>query len=196
MIAPITSVLFPGDLVRPTITTNFGAQLICAGSSPDGGPLFCLRTSGANMQDCRKIAALLLFLSCACASAFAHHVAVVTHPENTAENLTSPDLAKLLKTETSKWPDGRTVVVVLNRNSEVALHILERLTNTPEGKAKSFLVSHKQSILLTDSDVEVLDAVASTPGAIGMVDVRAVDSRIKVLRIDGKLPLEKAYLPH
>ena len=29
-----------------------------------------------------------------------------------------------------------------------------------------------------------------------MVDVRAVDSRVKVLKIDGRLPLEKAYLPH
>lgn len=148
------------------------------------------------MQDCRKIAALLLFLSCACASAFAHHVAVVAHPDNPAENLTSAELAKILKSEIGKWPDGQSVVVVLNRNSEVALHILERLTSMPDGKARSWFASHKQSILLTDSDVQVLDVVATKPGAIGMVDVRAVDSRIKVLRIDGKLPLEKAYLPH
>jgi hypothetical protein len=30
---------------------------------------------------------------------------------------------------------------------------------------------------------------------LGVLGVRAIDSRIKVLKIDGKLPLEKDYLP-
>ena len=148
------------------------------------------------MQNVRKLAVLLLFLSCACASAFAHHVAVVARPDNAAENLTSTELAKMLKSETTKWTDGHGIVVVLNRNSEVALRTMERLTRMPDGKARSFVANHKELFLLTDSDAEVLNAVAAKPGALGMVDVRAVDSRIKVLKIDGKLPLEKGYLPH
>jgi hypothetical protein len=32
--------------------------------------------------------------------------------------------------------------------------------------------------------------------AIGLVDVRAVDNTINVVRVDGKLPMESGYLPH
>jgi len=66
----------------------------------------------------------------------------------------------------------------------------------PNAGAKAFISTHKESFALADSDQEVLRLVSSMPGAVGMVDVRAVDSRVKVLKIDGRLPLEKSYLPH
>jgi hypothetical protein len=46
------------------------------------------------------------------------------------------------------------------------------------------------------SDAEVLDLVASTPGAIGLVDVNAINSSINVVKVDAKLPTEAGYLPH
>jgi hypothetical protein len=38
--------------------------------------------------------------------------------------------------------------------------------------------------------------VAGTPGAVGLVDVHLITSQVNVLKVDGKLPLEKGYLPH
>jgi len=35
-----------------------------------------------------------------------------------------------------------------------------------------------------------------TPGAIGLVNVRSVNDRVNVVRVNGKLPLEAGYLPH
>jgi hypothetical protein len=34
------------------------------------------------------------------------------------------------------------------------------------------------------------------PGAIGMIEVHSVDNTIKVVRVDGKLPMQSGYLPH
>jgi hypothetical protein len=76
------------------------------------------------------------------------------------------------------------------------MQIVERLSGMPAAKEKAFLAGHKNSFILAESDDEVLDLVAKEPGALGMVDVHGIDSRIKVLKVDGKLPLEKAYLPH
>jgi hypothetical protein len=59
-----------------------------------------------------------------------------------------------------------------------------------------FLEAHKDSITLADSDADVLKAVQSVPGSIGMVDVRSVDGSINVVRVDEKLPMESGYLPH
>jgi len=35
--------------------------------------------------------------------------------------------------------------------------------------------------------------VASIPGAIGLVDVYSINSSVKVLRVDGKLPFDVGY---
>jgi len=36
--------------------------------------------------------------------------------------------------------------------------------------------------------------VDATPGAVGLVDVYAINSAVKVLRIDGKLPFDAGYV--
>lgn len=142
-----------------------------------------------------RIAALVLFVTSLWLPAYAHHIAVVVQQQNPTESLSSPELAKIFKSETRKWPDGSDVRVVLNRNSAVALQMLERLAHMQAATAKAFIARHTSTFLLVNSDKEVLRLVSSDPGALGLVDVRAVDSTIKVVKVDGKLPLEKAYLP-
>jgi len=46
------------------------------------------------------------------------------------------------------------------------------------------------------SDQDVLAIVESTPGAVGLVDVRSVNDRVTVIRVDGRVPMEDGYLPH
>jgi len=41
-----------------------------------------------------------------------------------------------------------------------------------------------------------VNKVASTPGAIGVVDVYSINSSVEVVKIGGKLPLEPGYLLH
>ena len=40
---------------------------------------------------------------------------------------------------------------------------------------------------------ELLRTVESIPGAVGIVDVYSINSAVKVLRIDGKLPFDVGY---
>jgi ABC-type phosphate transport system substrate-binding protein len=85
---------------------------------------------------------------------------------------------------------------VLHTNSAGETETLERLIKVNAAEWKALVAAHKDSILIEDSDAGVLKRVQSTPGAIGVVDVRSVDSTIKVVRVDGKLPMESGYLPH
>jgi len=73
---------------------------------------------------------------------------------------------------------------------------LEHLNKMTEADVKSLLASHKDSIRTVASDAEVINAVASTPGAIGFVSERSITDRVHVIRVDGKLPMESGYLPH
>jgi ABC-type phosphate transport system substrate-binding protein len=65
-----------------------------------------------------------------------------------------------------------------------------------EAEVKAVLASRKDTIRTVGSDADVIDAVASTPGAIGFVEERSITDRVGVVKVDGKLPMEAGYLPH
>jgi len=61
---------------------------------------------------------------------------------------------------------------------------------------KSFISSHQDAFTMVDSDADVLHLVETTPGAVGLVDVRSINDQVNVLKVGGKLPMEDGYLPH
>jgi ABC-type phosphate transport system substrate-binding protein len=121
-------------------------------------------------------------------------MAVVVNKDNVVQNFTSAHLAKIFKGEVKTWPDGKTVVLVLH-SSPGEMATLEHLTKMSEAEVKALLASYN-SIRAVKSDTEALDVVASTPGAIGLVEERSITDRVSVVKVDGKLPLEAGYLPH
>jgi phosphate transport system substrate-binding protein len=123
-------------------------------------------------------------------------MAVVVNKDNSAGNITAVHLAKIFRSEVKKWPDGKSVILVLHNHSAGETETLERLAKITAGELKALIAVHKDFILMADSDAEVLKIVQSTPGAVGFVDVRSVDNTINVVRVDGKLPMESGYLPH
>jgi ABC-type phosphate transport system substrate-binding protein len=139
---------------------------------------------------------LLVFLLTFLTPCFAHHMAVVVNKDNAVENVTAVHLSRILRSEVKKWPDGKAVVLVLHRDSEGETETLERLNKMTADELKALIAAHKDSIVMADSDADVLKIVQTTPGAIGLVDVRSVDNTINVVRVDGKLPMESGYLPH
>jgi ABC-type phosphate transport system substrate-binding protein len=144
----------------------------------------------------RRLGGLFVFLLTFLTPCFAHHMAVVVNKENNVGNVTAVHLSRLLRSEVKKWPDGKAVVLVLHRDSEGETETLERLNKMTGDELKALVAAHKDSIVMADSDADVLKIVQSNPGAIGLVDVRSVDNTINVVRVDGKLPMESGYLPH
>jgi ABC-type phosphate transport system substrate-binding protein len=127
---------------------------------------------------------------------FAHHMAVIVNKENAVDNISAAHLAKIFHSDTKKWPDGKLIVVVVHSNNTGEMETLERLIKVTADEWKTFIATHKDSIQVVDSDEDVRKAVQAIPGAVGLVDVRAVDGSIRVVRVDGKLPMESGYLPH
>jgi ABC-type phosphate transport system substrate-binding protein len=140
---------------------------------------------------------VLLVLALLTASpCFAHHMAVVVSKQNVVTAMTSAQLGKIFKAEQKKWPDGRNIIVVLHRASTGESATLRRLNKMSAQQWQWFITEHKDSAKFVDTDDEVLTYVQSTPGAIGLIDVRSVTDRVTVVRVDGKVPMEDGYLPH
>ena len=143
-----------------------------------------------------KHASILLFLMASLTPCWAHHMAVVVDKHNTVGDISSEHLAKIFRHETGQWADGNSIVLVLHAASHDEAETLERLNHMSVAEMNGFMEAHKSSVKVVASDAEVLQFVASTPGAIGLVSVRAVNDRVNVVRVNGKLPLEEGYLPH
>ena len=127
---------------------------------------------------------------------FAHHMAVVVDKDNKVQNVTSAQLARILKGEMKKWPDGKNVVMVLHNSSPGELTTLRHLSKMTEAELKAFLAARKDSTQLVESDADVINSVSATPGALGFVEEHSITDRVSVVRVDGKLPMESGYLPH
>jgi hypothetical protein len=135
-----------------------------------------------------------LFLPVAC---LAHDAAIIVQKDNPASGINSAELLKLMKTDSPKWPDGSKLVVILgDPASPESRFLLERIFKVAPADVEAFINAHKSTILVLRSDDLVLRAVAGHPGAIGAVNVYSINSAVKVLRVDGKLPLEQGYLLH
>jgi ABC-type phosphate transport system substrate-binding protein len=72
--------------------------------------------------------------------------------------------------------------------------LLSRIYKIAPEELRAFIASHPGTIVTVDSNETMLKAVAAMPGAIGLVDVFHITQDVKVLKVDGKLPVEYGYL--
>jgi ABC-type phosphate transport system substrate-binding protein len=74
--------------------------------------------------------------------------------------------------------------------------VLQKLFGATGSEAKAAIAKLNETrsvVKIVESDEELLKAVEATPGAVGVVDVYSINSSVKVLRIDGKLPFDVGY---
>src|SRR4051794_38895857 len=74
-----------------------------------------------------RSAAMILFAIVSVAPCFAHHMAVVVSKQNGVTTLSSAQLSRIFRAETRKWPDGKSIQLVLHRASNGEAITLQRL---------------------------------------------------------------------
>jgi ABC-type phosphate transport system substrate-binding protein len=151
----------------------------------------------------QRLVSLFIFILAAASLATARDIALVSNKSNTIEALTVADLVKVCKAQTDRWPDGKPVTFVMRSPSAPEMKVLlEKVYGMSEKELSSLIVtsnhgrSSHPAIQIVSSDDELVNKVASTPGAVGVVDVYSINSSVSVVKIGGKLPLEPGYLLH
>ena len=146
---------------------------------------------------------VFVFVMLAASLASARDLALVSNKTNTVGAINLPDLVKLCKAQTTHWPDGKPITFVMRSPSAPETKIvLEKLYGMPESEVNSLIVTSNHgrpahpAIVVVSSDEELVNKVASLPGAVGVVDVYSINSSVAVVKIAGKLPLEPGYLLH
>ena len=135
--------------------------------------------------------------------ALAKDIALIANKGGSVSVLTMPELVKLCKAQTNRWPDGKSVtLVVRDPGSPEMRMVLEKIYSMAPDAVNELITTanhgrmNHPAILVVSSDDELVKKVAGTPGAVGLVDVYAINSSVDVIKIGGKLPFEPGYPLH
>ena len=146
----------------------------------------------------RGAAAILLFaVSCAPAVPAVKNMAVVVSASSKLADVPLADLVKFCKGSAKTWPDGKSFVIVVRNLDAPEMHVvLQKLFGGSGSDPKIAIAKLNESrvvVKVVDSDDDLLHSVGTIPGAVGIVDVYSINSSVKVLRVDGKLPFDVGY---
>ena len=113
-------------------------------------------------------------------------IAVITHKDNTVDNLTSEQLTDIYTGKITNWKDlggADEAIVVLGREAGSGTRgAFEELLKVDDQ------CKYAQEL---DSTGGVLAKVASTPGSVGYVSLDVVDDTVKALSMDDVAPTEE-----
>lgn len=144
-----------------------------------------------------------IFVLISASLASARDIALVSNKSNAVSAMSLSDLLKVCKAQNNRWPDGKPVTFVMRSPSAPEMKlVLEKLYGMSDSEVNGLIVTSNHgrtnhpAILVVSSDEELVNKVASLPGAIGVVDVYSINSSVAIVKIAGKLPLEPGYLLH
>jgi hypothetical protein len=124
-------------------------------------------------------------------------MAVVVAADSKLPDLTLAELVKLTKGTQKAWPDGRSFTLVLKNPTAPEMHVaVQKLFGVAPADVPAAIAKINQLrplIKVVPTEEDVFRTVTTTPGALGLVDVYSINSSVKVLHIDGKLPFDVGY---
>jgi ABC-type phosphate transport system substrate-binding protein len=126
-------------------------------------------------------------------------LAIIVNQSNPVENFSYEDLRKIFLGERSHWPNGRRITLVMLEASLERKVVLRDIYGMSEKDFDNHFIQgvFTGSVFVSPKTLanpaDVLKFVFNVPGAIGYVRASDVDSSVKVLRVDGRLPEDKDY---
>jgi hypothetical protein len=125
------------------------------------------------------------------------NIAVVMSAGTKIDDVQLSELMKLCKGVQKTWIEGKSFTLVMTDPASPDMHAaVQKLFNMTPVDLKTALPKLNESrtlVQIVDSDNDLLRTVGATPGAVGIVDVYAINSSVKVIRVDGKLPFDVGY---
>jgi hypothetical protein len=151
------------------------------------------------LRNSLRLAAVLCFASVQAASVTPaiKNMALVVSAGSKLADVPLADLSKLCKGVQKAWPDGKNFTLVIKDPESPEMHVaVQKLFGAAPGEVKAAIAKVNEfrlAVKIVASDEELLHTVESTPGVVGILDVYAINSSVKVLRVDGKLPFDVGY---
>jgi ABC-type phosphate transport system substrate-binding protein len=126
-------------------------------------------------------------------------VAVVVNEKNPVNNLSAPELRKLLAGEKHAWAGGLPVKIFVRAPGANERVVLLELLGMSESEYKTYWAgqvyrgdAQTEPVALFSNGMQ-REAVVLYPGAVALVSVQDVKVGMKVVKVNGHLPAEAGY---
>lgn len=142
------------------------------------------------------VAMCMLFVSAAPLLPAVKNWALVAPAGSKVRDVSLADLVKLCKGSQKTWPDGKSFTLVMHDpESQEMRSAVQKLFGVAPDEIKPLLakLNEAHTVKVLENDDDIMRTVSTIPGAVGLVDVYAINSSVKVLRVDGKLPFDVGY---
>jgi ABC-type phosphate transport system substrate-binding protein len=151
----------------------------------------------------RRFLFIALMVVACVSTALAKDLAVIANKSSGVTAVTMPDLIKICKGQSNRWPDGKPITFITRNPASPDMKIaLEKIYGMSKEEVAATIVAanhgrtNHPAIVVVDSDEDLVNKVQSIPGAIGVVDVYSINGGVTVVKLAGKLPLEPGYPLH
>ena len=125
------------------------------------------------------------------------NLAVVASASSKMQDVPLVELTKMCKGTQKAWADGKTFTLVMKDPGSADMHVaVQKLFGATSGEVKVAIAKLNEAravVRVVENDEDLMRTVDATPGAVGILDVYAINSTVKVLRLDGKLPFDVGY---
>ena len=125
------------------------------------------------------------------------NMAIVVSAGSKLNDVSLADLARLCKGAQRTWPDGKNFTLVMKDPESPDMRVAaQKLFGLAPGEVKALIAKLNEprlTVKIVENDEDLLRTVEATPGAVGIVDVYSINSSVKVLHVDGKLPFDLGY---
>lgn len=119
--------------------------------------------------------------------------ALVVSVGSSVQEVRLTELTKLCQGTQKAWPDGTSFMLIVSNPASPEMKVpIQKLLGLSGDDAVAALAKLK-AVKIVDSEADLLRAVDATPGAVGIADVYSINSSVKVLRVDGRLPFDVGY---
>ncbi len=128
----------------------------------------------------------LFFFTASSASMFAQSVAVIAHKSSSAQTLEADKILDIYTLNTRNWADGSKITVFeVKGDSPIKSRFYASLNTAFTEMQKLWLKKQFSGKglppIAVNSEQELLEKVANTPGAIAYVNAESVNKNVKVL---------------
>jgi ABC-type phosphate transport system substrate-binding protein len=187
-------------LLLPKVHAPFGIE--CSEHFGENQPVF-IPIQVRELLLRQGLLAFLIAVLGGASIAVAKDIAVVSNKSNSVNSLAMPELVKICKGQTNRWPDGKPITVITRDPGSPEMKVvLEKLYGMSKEEVAAAIAAanhgraNHPAIMVVSSDEDLVNKVESLPGAVGLVDVYSINGGVDVIKIGGKLPLEPGYPLH
>jgi hypothetical protein len=125
------------------------------------------------------------------------NMALVVSAGSKLSDVPLADLTKLCKGTQKSWADGKSFTLVMKDPESPDMRVaVQKLFGAAPADVKSSLAKLNETrviVKIVATDEDLIRTVEALPGAVGVMDVYSINSSVKVLRVDGKLPFDVGY---